>query len=107
MEWKQLISLEQIAEINKESNNEPVIIFKHSTRCSTSSMVLNRFERQWNLKITPYFLDLIKLRPISNELATVYGVEHESPQVLMIKDGKCVYNASHTSISVEDIKSFL
>lgn len=104
MNWQRLTSLSQIEEIKKESHSHPVLIFKHSTRCSTSAMVLSRIERSWNNHPTKaYYLDLISYREISNLIAEEFKVEHESPQVLLIKAGQSVYNASHMAISVDQI----
>lgn len=77
-----------------------VAVFKHSTRCSISSMVLNRLEREWKHddSIPTYFLDLIAFRSISNRIAAESGVTHESPQLLLFKDGVCIDHASHTAI---------
>lgn len=82
----------------------PVVIFKHSTRCSISSMAKNRMERDNEPEgIAFYYLDLIRYRGLSNKIAEVFGVYHESPQVLVIRDGKCVYDESHGSISMDEI----
>ena len=77
-----------------------VAVFKHSTRCSISSMVLNRLERDWRNTpdIPTYYLDLIAFRSISNRIADESGVVHESPQLLLFKDGRCIAHASHTAI---------
>ena len=86
----------------QESFEHPVLVFKHSTRCSISRMALRQFETDWNLdgKITPYFLDLLEYRPISNAIAERLGVVHQSPQVIVIKEGLAVYDASHEAIQV-------
>jgi bacillithiol system protein YtxJ len=109
IEWKQLTDLGQLDAIVEESNVKPVAIFKHSTRCSVSRMALRHFESDFDLddKITPYFLDLLEHRDISNEIATRFGVEHQSPQLLLISRGKSIYDASHNSIEVEDLKRYL
>lgn len=87
---------------------EPVFaIFKHSTRCSISSMAKNRLEREWNLDIPVYYLDLLQYRSISNLIAELSGVEHQSPQYILFKDGKPVYDASHNAIDVEDIAAVI
>lgn len=108
MEWTALDNENQIEEINHLSVEKHVLIFKHSTRCPTSSMALNRLERKWNdelsKQITPYYLDLVQFRSVSTKTATDYNVVHESPQILIIKDGKCIYDTSHMSISVDVIK---
>lgn len=107
MNWNILNSTEQLENIKKESENQPVIIFKHSTRCSISATALGRFERAWNDEkagnIKPYYLDLISFRPISNQIAHEFNVEHESPQLLLIKNGKSIYHESHFGISFEEL----
>ena len=110
MLWHKLTDINQLADIKNGSleNSSPVlaiIIFKHSTRCSISSMALNRLESKWvdNESIPAYYLDLLNYRPISNEIADLFSVEHASPQVLLIKNGSCIYHASHTNISAADI----
>ena len=107
MNWNELTDIEQLETIKQESEKQPILIFKHSTRCSISSMAKNRLERAWNFdaeKVKPYYLDLIAFRNISNEIATLFGVEHQSPQVLLIKGGDSVFDASHNLISVADLE---
>lgn len=105
-----LQNLSQLIDIDTLSAEKPVIIFKHSTRCSISSMAINRFEKAYALEnkeaLPVFYLDLLQYRPISNEIATRYGVEHQSPQTLLIKNGVCVHHASHTEIDLNEIKSF-
>lgn len=85
-----------------------MVIFKHSSRCSISSMAKNRLEREESpADVRFYFLDLIKHRAVSNKVAEVFGVFHESPQVLLIKNEECTYDESHNGISMEDIKAQL
>lgn len=106
MNWISLDQEGQLQEVINESANEPVLIFKHSTRCSISAASLDRLERRWQ-KDTPiktYFLDLIRNRTISNEIESTLGVAHQSPQALVIKDGKCIYEASHFGIDSEEIR---
>ena len=107
--WRPLTDLGQLNEIINLSTQKPVIIFKHSTRCSISRMVLKQFENEFDLdeKVVPYFLDLLEYRNISNEIASRFGVQHQSPQVIVIKDGRSVYNASHESIAVEKLVEFV
>lgn len=106
MNWTDLTHLDQLDMIINESWEMPVLIFKHSTRCVISRTVLKNFEKEFHLgdKIKPYFLDLLEFRPISNEIATVFNVTHQSPQLIVVKNGKAVYNASHDGIDVEDLK---
>jgi bacillithiol system protein YtxJ len=101
MNWNKLTSDAQLTQIKEESASQPVLIFKHSTSCSISAMALSRMERNWNdqLGVKPYYLDLLANRPISNKISQEFGVMHESPQVLLIRNGKCVYDASHMGIS--------
>ncbi|MBA0885028.1 bacillithiol system redox-active protein YtxJ [Flavobacterium undicola] len=100
MNWEILTDVNQLGEIIFNSNEKPAVIFKHSTRCSISRMALKQFENEFDLaeEVTPYFLDLITYREISNEIANRFGVYHESPQILLIKDGQSVYDASHSDI---------
>lgn len=106
MNWNKLTSESQLDAIKEESATQPVMIFKHSTRCSISSMALSRMERNWSdaAGIKPYYLDLIADRSVSNQVADVFGVQHESPQVLLIHNGACVYDASHMGISFDSVK---
>ena len=103
--WNQLTNLAQLNEITIISNEKPVAIFKHSTRCSISRMALKQFENEFNSsdKVTPYFLDLIAHRDISNEIATRFGVHHQSPQLILIKEGKAIYSVSHSDIDAEEL----
>jgi bacillithiol system protein YtxJ len=88
------------------SHQQPVAIFKHSTRCSISRMALKQFENEFDMEgiVTPYFLDLINHRDISNEIATRFEVYHQSPQLLLIKEGKSIYDASHSDIDAVELK---
>ena len=104
MNWKQLTTDEAFDTIIEASQQQPQLIFKHSTRCSISSMARSRIERDWNLNsVDPWYLDLIAYRNISDLVAFKLGVKHESPQAIVIKDGKAVYHASHNDIRVSDI----
>jgi len=103
--WNELTDLGQLNEIIAISNEKPVAIFKHSTRCSVSRMALKQLENEFNSsdKVTPYFLDLIVHRDISNEIANRFGVTHQSPQLILIKNGKAIYNVSHSDIDAEEL----
>ena len=107
MNWNALENISQLADINEESKSMNVLILKHSTRCSISNMALNRIESNWketdSQLIKPYYLDLLAHRDISALIAQQYGVEHQSPQVLIIANGKCIYHASHNEIKYADI----
>ena len=104
MTWLNLTSLDQLNEIKNADGYS--LIFKHSTRCSISMMAKRNFEFNW--EVIPvdtklYFLDLISFREISNSVAEVFNVAHQSPQILLIKDGDCVLEASHSDISAEEV----
>jgi bacillithiol system protein YtxJ len=111
MNWIKLESANQISTILEQSATSTVLIFKHSTRCSISSTSLDRLERAWeeNLLSNPpaYYLDLINFRSISTLIAESFNVEHQSPQVLLIKNQKCIYHASHFDIQYAEIKKQL
>ena len=94
-----------LEQIDRISENRPVLIFKHSTRCAISSMVLNKFENNLaeETNFDRYFLDLITYRSVSNEVAARYGVTHQSPQAILISKGQAVYEASHSGIVYEEI----
>jgi bacillithiol system protein YtxJ len=104
MNWISLTSEEQLAQIQEASFLKPQVIFKHSTRCSISSTALHRLERaEAPADIDFYYLDLIQYRSLSAKVAEVFKVKHESPQILLIKNGQCVYNESHFAIAMEEI----
>ena len=107
--WIPLTNLGQLNEIMTVSETKPVIIFKHSTRCSVSRMALKQFENEFNVKdrVEAYFLDLLEYRNISNEIAERFQVEHQSPQLILIKDGKAMYNVSHSAIDAVELKGKL
>jgi bacillithiol system protein YtxJ len=108
MHWNRIESEQAFAELMKTAGPTPVFLFKHSVRCSISSTVLNRLERNWQFlpdEVKPYIVDVINQRPVSNKIAQFFDVWHESPQALLIKDQKCVYHSSHLDIRVEDIKA--
>lgn len=104
MHWIHLTGEEQLKQIISKSQIKPQVIFKHSTRCSISSVALQRLQRvSQPSNIDFYFLDLLAFRSLSNQIAQVFEVPHESPQVLVIKDGTCVYEESHMGISMNEI----
>lgn len=104
MQWKNITDLTQITEIKQKEGYS--LIFKHSTRCSVSSMAKRRFELDWEIlpaDTSLYFLDLISYRDISAEIAEIFQVHHESPQILLIKNGDCILDASHSDISADEV----
>lgn len=111
MQWHSLVRIEQLDQIKEESREQPVVIFKHSTTCPISATAKSRLERQWPdsglEQVKPYYLDLLAYRPISNEIATAFSVQHESPQLLVIKDGECHYHGSHLAINLQEVKKLV
>lgn len=105
MNWIMLTDSVQLQQIKERSKQTPQVIFKHSSRCSISSMAKGRLDRSTPPQnIDFYFLDLLANRSISDLIARDFNVYHESPQILIIKNGECVYDESHTSINMDEIK---
>lgn len=108
MNWNPINSVDQLEQIKAKSFTTPQVIFKHSTTCSISRMALDRFERSETPEnVDFHYLDLLNYRAISNEIATFFQVHHESPQVILIKNGECIYDESHYGIMMDELKSFL
>ncbi len=107
--WKLIQQSADIEQIKEISYEKTVVIFKHSTTCSISSAALGRFERKWNAASNAdiHLLDLLQHRDLSSEIASTFGVQHESPQVLVIKNGESVYNQSHFGISAEEVEAMI
>ena len=104
MNWKNLQNENDLAALKEKSIEIPQVIFKHSTRCSISSMAKNRLERAAPAQNVEFnLLDLIKHRELSQKIADDFSVEHESPQIVFIKNGECVYDESHSGISMDEI----
>lgn len=105
LDWIEISSLDELDQAIEQSSDTPSVFFKHSTRCSISSMALNRFESDWKEDSDGklFFIDLIKNRDVSNMLSEKADVYHQSPQVIVMKDKKSVYDASHSAISANEI----
>jgi bacillithiol system protein YtxJ len=103
MSWQFLTSSEGWASILKQSHVNTQVVFKHSTRCSISSLAKSRLEKEMTSGDKFYLLDLLQYRPVSNLIAADLGVTHESPQVLVIKDGRCIYHSSHSGIDYHEV----
>lgn len=109
-QWQDLTQWDQLDELFGQSEELPVLIFKHSTRCGVSRMALQGLEEDWDFskaEIVPWFLDLLAHREISNEIARRWEVEHQSPQVILLHRGKVIYHDSHNAIDAEAIRSVL
>jgi bacillithiol system protein YtxJ len=105
--WIELTTIEELESAIESSTSRAVLLFKHSTRCSISSMAKSRFENNWNSEIENcdlYYLDLIAHRDISNKIAEITGIEHQSPQAIVLKNKKVIYEATHSSIDAKEIE---
>ena len=108
--WIHLTNIDQIKQIRSLSKSETVFIFKHSTRCGISKMVIKRFENMFDESMSHvkvYYLDLLNYRDISNEIAVAFKVIHQSPQLLIIKNEVSVFNASHQDITSVKLQDYL
>lgn len=108
--WKPLRSEADLQALVERSKEVPCVIFKHSTRCGISASAKEKIESDWDFKeeeVEIYYLDLLAFRPVSNKVAEQFGVWHQSPQVILIKNGKALYSTSHSAISVASIRSHL
>ncbi len=104
MNWLPLTSIEQLEEIAILSNTIPQLIFKHSTRCSISIIAKNRLERSVAPEnISFYYLDLLTYRKVSDYIADKFRITHQSPQVLLIKNGECIFEETHNAINMDEI----
>jgi bacillithiol system protein YtxJ len=102
MHWLELLSADQLRDLLEK---EPVFaVFKHSTRCPTSSLAKSKVEREWNHNFPVYYLDVLRYRDVSSLLESLSGVRHESPQLIVFRDGRPVYHASHNFIFVREIE---
>lgn len=106
--WKALTNVSQLGEIEQRSNTKTQVIFKHSTRCGISSMVMSQFVSMYDLgaNLDLYYLDLLRYRDVSNEVGYKFQVLHQSPQLLIIKNGVTVAHASHGAINEIDLNRF-
>ncbi|MEP7258288.1 MAG: bacillithiol system redox-active protein YtxJ [Flavitalea sp.] len=104
MDWILLEQESQLEELRERSFTRPQVIFKHSTRCSISSVAKNRLDKSASPdNMDFYYLDLIRYRLLSAKVAEMFKVHHESPQALVIKEGKCIYDESHMGISMQEM----
>jgi len=104
MNWNILNDYNQVQNLVEASHQKPQAIFKHSTRCSISVMAKDRLERvPFPEQIQFHYLDLLQYRDISNKIAEQFGVHHQSPQILLIKNGECIFEETHSAISMDEI----
>jgi len=110
LSWTPLISVEEINTIKEISKNQSILIFKHSTRCGISRMIIKQFEslfNEENKQLKVYYLDLLNFREVSSKLSEVFQVIHHSPQLLVIKNGISVYNESHYEITKVNLSKYV
>lgn len=107
--WQALNNVSQLSEVEKRSKTKTQLVFKHSTRCGISRMVMNQFVSMYNLDLNAdlYYLDLLNHREVSNEVGYKFQVLHQSPQMLVIKNGVAVAHASHGGINELDLERFV
>ena len=107
--WINLNSLSQLDEIEEKSKTKTQVIFKHSTRCGISRMVINQFVDAYDVDVNLdlYYLDLLSYRDVSNEVGYKFQVMHQSPQLLIIKNGVTVVDESHGAINGLDLERFV
>ncbi|HEX7902940.1 MAG TPA: bacillithiol system redox-active protein YtxJ [Chitinophagaceae bacterium] len=104
MKWIDLTSEEQLNSLIEKSFLTPQVIFKYSSRCSLSDMIRDRLERKpFPADIDFYFLPIIAYRSVSDKIARLFSVRHESPQILVIRNRECVYEESHTDIRMDEV----
>ena len=110
MNWKHLTSLADLDKAISASDLGTVVLFKHSTRCSVSRMALKMFEQGWDDSlndVSAYYLDLLENRPVSAAIGEKLKIEHQSPQMLILKNGHVVHHANHQAIDVNTVKNYL
>lgn len=108
--WKTLDSLDQLDQIIKDSYKKPVVLFKHSVTCGISARAKYMLEEDWNISEDDfdfYYLDLLAFRNVSNEIASRFSVQHQSPQIIIIKAGKAIFDMSHHRISAKSLEEAL
>ncbi|GAA4274683.1 bacillithiol system redox-active protein YtxJ [Aquimarina gracilis] len=108
--WQELTSVDQLSQIEKASKTKVQAIFKHSTRCGISRMVLRNFESSFDVEgdqIDLYYLDLLNYRDVSSEIAARFQVFHESPQFIVVRNGETVHHSSHSMITPQILHEFI
>ncbi len=110
MNWKDLTSIKELNSAISTSNDTLVVLFKHSTRCSISRMALKILEMGWDeslASVEAYYLDLLNHRDVSGSIAERFDVEHQSPQMLVLKGGAVLGVSNHSNINADEVKKHL
>ena len=107
--WIQLESMDQLDAIAENSKNRPQVVYKHSSTCGISRMVLNMFTESYDmdLDIDLYFLTIQNHRDVSNAIEDKFAVRHESPQLLVVKNNEVVFHTSHGAIADTDFTQYI
>lgn len=107
LNWQSIESVEDLQKAWESTEVRSGIFFKHSTRCSISKMALQRFENNWgeDTEANLFFIDLLNHRDVSNSLAEISGIQHESPQVIVVKNQQPTFSTSHNGIDATTIKN--
>lgn len=103
-QFNHLDSVEQLAEVFAESDKTPVFIFKHSLTCPISADIYQEIK---NVNGVVNLVVVQTARDVSQEVAAKTGVRHESPQAIVLENGKPVYHAAHYDISADDVNAKL
>src|SRR5690625_2647032 len=109
-ELKELLEVNDLNEVWETSNEKPVLLFKQSTTCPISATAFNEFNAFLNDSDDPigaYFVKVRESRPVSNQIAEELEVQHQSPQLFLVKNKEAVWNTSHNNITVDTIKEAL
>ncbi|MBN31995.1 MAG: bacillithiol system redox-active protein YtxJ [Crocinitomicaceae bacterium] len=109
MKWNTLESMKDWTAALEASDEQPVVVFKHSNRCNISRMALKLTEQRWELPacVKPFLLDLLNHRTVSNAISQDLETEHQSPQLLLVRNGKTVHCANHSNIDPVDLLPYL
>ncbi len=107
--WIQLESIKQLETITENSNNKTQVVYKHSSTCGISRMVLGMFTDTYDtdLDIDLYFLTIQNHRDVSNAIEDKFAVRHESPQLLVVKNEAVVFHTSHGAIADTNFTKYL
>lgn len=109
MNWIELTNQQQIDQLKEVSNEKAVLIFKNSPRCYISKFSLKNFERSFTnpTHTDCYMVDVVANRAESQYIASLFNVEHQSPQLLIVYKGQVVFHTSHESIDPQQTEKLL
>jgi len=109
--WQEITTVQEWQQLLEKSNEKQIIMFKHSTTCPVSASALEEYDeylsKQPNSDVDYYLVKVIESRPVSNQIAEDLNVKHASPQIILFKDQKSIWNTSHWSITTKHITAVL